>query len=193
MYTLHHQGVQGKCLRVIRTMYAGASSRIAYVLTMVIGYRCRPMSCTLMSLRAKQMWGLLRQASVCEESSMLCMPTPTAGNKMPMSQRATSPSSIHSPTCQRKRYLGHRWPIALRWPTVASHLCYRLLMNGSGMKELPVQLRSVEYTGIWFNDCTCTLQATAAQAKGRRAVHKWRPVFERSHRHVSLNVEALRS
>jgi Reverse transcriptase (RNA-dependent DNA polymerase) len=30
MYTLHRKGVQGKCLRVIQAMYAGASSRVAY-------------------------------------------------------------------------------------------------------------------------------------------------------------------
>jgi Reverse transcriptase (RNA-dependent DNA polymerase) len=30
MYKLHRKGVQGNCLRVIKIMYAGASSRIAY-------------------------------------------------------------------------------------------------------------------------------------------------------------------
>jgi hypothetical protein len=62
-----------------------------------------------------------------------------------------------------------------------------------GRMELPVR-RSVKYLGIWFNDdCTWTLQATEAQAKGRRAMYKWRPVFEHPHLHVSVELEALRT
>jgi Reverse transcriptase (RNA-dependent DNA polymerase) len=62
-----------------------------------------------------------------------------------------------------------------------------------GRTELPVR-RSVKYLGIWFNDdCTWTLQATEALAKGRRAFHKWRPIIAHPHLHVSAKLEALRS
>jgi hypothetical protein len=49
-----------------------------------------------------------------------------------------------------------------------------------------------EYLGIWFNDdCTWTLQATKALAKGRRACYRWRPIFARPQLHVSVKLEAL--
>jgi Reverse transcriptase (RNA-dependent DNA polymerase) len=106
---------------------------------------------------------------------------------LPMSQRAVSPYSTRSPMCQRVQ-----WPLALGRPTVTTHVP----SPGAwfwGRTELPVR-RSAKYIGIWFNDdCTWTLQATEAQAKGRRATYKWRPVFEHPHLHISVKLEALRT
>jgi hypothetical protein len=62
-----------------------------------------------------------------------------------------------------------------------------------GRTKLP-ERQSVKYLGIWFTaDCTWTLQASEALAKGRRAFYKWRPIFEHPRLHVSVKLEALRS
>jgi hypothetical protein len=69
------------------------------VLTMAFSYRRRPVTSTLMSLKAMQttLWGLLCRGPVCSGSSMWCMPTATAGNGMPTSPRATSQSLTRCP------------------------------------------------------------------------------------------------